>query len=207
MGLYATGGVIDNCFFKDNRTDSSDGQNTASVYLGGTATMVNCTVTGGWTRNYNGRGAGIHIGSASAKAVNCVAYGNYIGKGTITSTAVANFGASNYDRYFYCGAAFTNSSCATWTMLTDADFVNYSSFTGSTETQLKTYFSSAEYLAFDWHQKRKSQLIDRGTIDPAYRPADSSAVDLDGNLRVDDKTIDLGCWEVYSNQGFFIRLR
>ena len=207
MGLYATGGVIDNCFFKDNKTDSSDGQNSASVYLAGAVTMVNCTVTGGWARNFHGKGAGIHIASSSAKAVNCVAYGNYIGKGTITSTAVANFGNANYDRYFYCGAAFTNESCATWTMLTDADFVKYSSFTGSTEAQLKTYFGSEEYSTFNWHQTRHSQLIDRGTTDPAYRPADSSAVDLDGNLRVDDKTIDLGCWEVYSNQGFFIRLR
>ena len=139
--------------------------------------------------------------------MNCVAYGNYIGKGTITSSAVANFGAANYDRYFYCGAAFTNESCATWTMLTDADFVKYSSFTGSTEAQLKTYFGSEEYSTFNWHQTRHSQLIDRGTTNTDYRPADSSAVDLDGNLRVDDKTIDLGCWEVYSNQGFFIRLR
>ena len=207
MGLYATGGVIDNCFFKNNRTDSSDGQNTASVYLGGTATMVNCTVTGGWARNYNGRGSGICIGNANAKAVNCVAYGNYIGKGTITSSAVANFGAANYDRYFYCGAAFTNESCATWTMLTDADFVKYSSFTGSTEAQLKTYFDSEEYSTFDWHQARNSQLINSGTKSTDYRPAGSSAIDLDGNPRLQSKSIDLGCWEVPSGLGFRLFVR
>ena len=142
--------------------------------------------------------------------VNCVAYGNYAyysNPARVVNNLTSNCGNANLGRYFYCGAAFTNASCATWTMLTDADFVKYSSFTGSTEAQLKTYFGSEEYSKFDWHQRRKSRLIDRGTIDPAYRPADSSAVDLDGNLRVDDKTIDLGCWEVYSNQGFFIRPR
>ena len=207
MGLYATGGVIDNCFFKNNRTDSSDGQNTASVYLGGTATMVNCTVTGGWARNYNGRGSGICIGNANAKAVNCVAYGNYIGKGTITSSAVANFGAANYDRYFYCGAAFTNESCATWTVLTDADFVKYETFTGTTEAEFKTYFNSEEYSKFDWHQTRNSQLINSGTKSTDYRPAGSSVIDLDGNPRLQSKSIDLGCWEVPSGLGLRLFVR
>ena len=49
MGLYATGGTIDNCWFKDNRDDTSDdGRNDGSVCLDGAVTMVNCTVTGGW---------------------------------------------------------------------------------------------------------------------------------------------------------------
>ena len=50
MGLYASGGVIDSCFFKDNRDDNNNGRNYGSVYLYGTATMVNCTVTGGYSR-------------------------------------------------------------------------------------------------------------------------------------------------------------
>ena len=207
MGLYATGGTIDSCWFKDNKTDNSDGHNSASVYLNGAVTMVNCTVTGGWARNYNGKGSGIHINNAAAKVVNCVTYGNYIGKGAISSTAAANIGSANLDRYFYCGAAFTNASCATWTMLTDSDFVKYSSFTGTAEADLKTYFNSEEYATFDWHQKRRSQLIDKGTKDTAYRPADSVTLDLDGNPRVLNKSIDLGCWEVQSGLGFQIILR
>ena len=207
MGLYATGGTIDSCWFKDNKTDNSDGHNSASVYLNGAVTMVNCTVTGGWARNYNGKGSGIHINNAAAKVVNCVTYGNYIGKGTISSTAAANIGSANLDRYFYCGAAFTNASCATWTMLTDSDFVKYSSFTGTAEADLKTYFNSEEYATFDWHQKRDSQLIGRGTLDTAYRPADSVTRDLDGNERVLNRTIDLGCWEKMLSVGFFYILR
>ena len=92
-------------------------------------------------------------------------------------------------------------------MLTDSDFVKYSSFTGTAEADLKTYFNSEEYATFDWHQKRRSQLIDKGTKDTAYRPADSVTLDLDGNPRVLNKSIDLGCWEVQSGLGFQIILR
>ena len=195
MGLYATGGTIDSCWFKDHKTDNSDGNNSASVYLNGAATMVNCTVTGGWARNYKGKGSGIHIANASAKVVNCVAYGNYVGKGTISNTAVSNFGSGNFDRYFYCGSSFTNTSCATWTVLTDEDFVNYVTFTGTAEADLKTYFNSAAYASFDWHQRLSSAIVDGGTMDTAYRPEDSATLDLDGSNRVSGVSIDLGCWE------------
>ncbi len=200
MGLYASGGVIDNCFFKDNRSDHNDGNNSASVYISGTATMVNCTVTGGWNRNYYGTGSGIHIANAAAKVVNCIAYGNNIGKITITSTAAANFGSANLGRYFYCAAAFTNTSCATWTVLTDADFVNYKSFTGNAEADLFAYFNSEEYAAFDWHQNLDMPIVDRGTVDAAYRPADCAPLDFDGNERVSGASIDLGCWEYDQSQ-------
>ena len=195
MGLYATGGTIDSCWFKDHKTDNSDGHNSASVYLNGAVTMVNCTVTGGWARNYNGKGSGIHIANASARVVNCVAYGNYIGKGTISYTAAANFGSENLGRYFYCGSAFTNTSCATWTVLTDEDFLNYVTFTGTAEADLKTYFNSAAYASFDWHQRLSSAIVDGGTMDTAYRPEDSATLDLDGSNRVSGVSIDLGCWE------------
>ena len=200
MGLYASGGVIDNCFFKDNRSDNNDGNNSASVYISGTATMVNCTVTGGWNRNYYGTGSGIHIANAAAKVVNCIAYGNYIGKGTISSTATANFGSGNHSRYFHCAAAFTNASCATWTVLTDQDFVNYKSFTGNAEADLLAYFNSEEYATFDWHQRLDTPIVDCGTVDAADRPGDCAPLDLDGNERVSGASIDLGCWEYDQSQ-------
>ena len=205
MGLYASGGTIDSCFFKDNRDDNNDGRNYGSVCLAGTATMVNCTVTGGYSR-YD-TAAGIYVNAAAAKVVNCVAYGNYGNKSPIVNTAASNFGNKNLNRFYYCAAAFTNASCATWTVLTDADFVKYESFTGNTYTQLNTYMTSAEYATFDWHQKRDSQLIGRGTLDTAYRPADSVTRDLDGNERVLNRTIDLGCWEKMLSVGFFYILR
>ena len=174
--------------------------------------MVNCTVTGGLSRDYSGCGTGIYVKNANAKVVNCVAYGNYSYYRTnptyyATNSLASNCGNANLDRYFYCGAAFTNTSCATWTVLTDADFVNYSSCTGRTWAAVTTYLSSEAYSKFDWHQKRDSQLIGRGTRDPAYRPVDSSPLDLEGNRRIVGRTIDLGCWESQSGLGTQLILR
>jgi hypothetical protein len=201
MGLYATGGVIDSCFFKDNKTDSSDGQNSASVYLNGAVTMVNCMVTGGWSRNYNGKGSGIHINNASAKVVNCIAYGNYVvNKPYAYHTAAANIGSANYGRYFYCAAAFTNMSCATWKVLKDEDFVKYRTFSGTLLDELTAYLKSEEYAGFDWHPRLSSPLVEGGTTDPDYHPADGATLDLDGNLRVAGTSIDIGCWEYAQSQ-------
>jgi hypothetical protein len=212
MGLYATGGTIDNCWFKDNRDDTSDdGRNDGSVCLDGAVTMVNCTVTGGWSRDYEGHGTGIYIKNSAAKVVNCVAYGNYSYKRGTASPLLyslsSNCGNANMSRYFNCGSAFTNTSCATWTVLTDGDFVKYKTFTGTTWNEYNAYSTSEEYATFNWHQMRRSQLIGRGTLDTAYRPADSVTLDLDGNPRVLNRTIDLGCWEMDSNLGFRIIVR
>ena len=81
----------------------------------------------------------------------------------------------------------TNGQCATWTVLTDADFVDFPNG--------------------NLHQKRYSELVDHGTMDTAYRPADSSAIDLDGNERISGKSIDLGCWEVLTGIGSVYILR
>ena len=214
MGLYASGGTIDNCLFKDNRDDTSDdGRNHGGVCLNGAVTMVNCTVTGGWGRDYYGRGTGIYIMSEKARVVNCVAYGNYsyfrTSPSYLANTLSSNCGNSNLGCYFNCGSSFTNTSCATWTVLTDNDFVKYESFvvTGKTWTQLKEYSTSEEYASFDWHQKRGSQLIDKGTMDQMYRPADCSDIDLGGNPRVLNRSVDLGCWEIESSGGMRIIVR
>ncbi len=210
MALYATGGVIDNCFFKDNKDYNANGRNYGGVCLDGAVTMLNSTVTGSWALDYGGVGLGIYIKNANAKVVNCVAYGNYAyysNPARIVNNLTSNCGNANLGRYFYCGAAFTNASCATWKVLADSDFVKYETFTGTTFAQLDEYASSEEYSKFNWHQTRNSQLINSGTKSTDYRPAGSSAIDLDGNPRLQSKSIDLGCWEVPSGLGFQIILR
>jgi hypothetical protein len=210
LALYATGGVIDNCFFKDNKDYNANGRNYGGVCLDGAVTMLNSTITGSWAQDYGGVGLGIYIKNANAKVVNCVAYGNYAyysNPARIVNNLTSNCGKTNLDRYFYCGAAFTNASCATWTVLTDDDFVKYKTFSGTTFADLDTYASSEEYSKFDLRQKRNSQLIDRGTLDPAYFPEGVSPYDLSGNIRVEQRAIDLGCWEILSNIGFRIIVR
>ena len=195
MGLYATGGVVDSCFFKNNRDDNNNGRNYGSVYLDGAVTMVNCTVTGGYSRY--GEACGIVINNASAKVVNSIAYGNY---NTTSSTADSNFGNKNLGRYFHCASTVTNASCATWTVLKDEDFVNYRTYSPPTLrspdfSDLQAYLTSEEYENFDWRLRLTSSAIDAGTTDTAYRPADCATLDLDGNARVSGSSIDLGCWE------------
>ena len=85
--------------------------------------------------------------------------------------------------------------------------MNYSSCTGSTWAAITAYLSSEDYGKFDWHQKRRSQLIDYGTMDIDYRPADSVTRDLDGNPRIIGRRIDLGCWEVEAPGGIRIFVR
>ena len=182
-GVYASGGVVDSCLIKNNICyNKSTG---AGICAEGTAKVVNCTLAGNTASSYsNGAynySAGIYVNSANAMVVNCVIYGND------DNSANANFGTSNLNRFFYCGSSVTNASCATWTVLSDADFVSV--------------------VNGNWHQKRRSQLIGRGTLDTAYRPADRVTLDLDGNPRVLNRTIDLGCWEVESNLGFCIIVR
>ena len=173
VGAYLTGGVIDNCLIAGNTSG------IGALYLyGGKA--VNCTVAGNTARAAN-QCIGIYVSASSSSVVNCVAYSND------TNTAKANFGDKNLNRYYYCGSSVTNESCATWTVLTDADFVSDSSG--------------------NWRQRRTSKIVDRGTLDTSYRPADSSTTDLDGNPRKLNNSIDLGCWEVLTGIGsvYYIR--
>ena len=173
VGAYLTGGVIDNCLIAGNTSG------IGALYMyGGKA--VNCTIAGNSARA-TGKCIGVNVSNSGASVVNCVIYGND------DNSANANFGTSNLNRFFYCGSSVTNASCATWTVLSDADFVSVANG--------------------NWHQRGSSQLTDRGTVDTTYRPADCSTLDLDGNPRLLNKSVDLGCWEVESNLGFRIILR
>lgn len=163
----------------DNCLIAGNTSGIGALYMyGGKA--VNCTVAGNTARAAN-QCIGIYVSASSSSVVNCVAYSND------TNTAKANFGDKNLNRYYYCGSSVTNESCATWTVLEDKDFV--SARNGN------------------WHQKGTSKLIDCGTLDTTYRPADSSATDLDGNPRVLNKGIDIGCYEASTGIGsvYYIR--
>ena len=182
-GVYASGGVVDSCLMKNNICyNKSTG---AGICADGTAKVVNCTLAGNTASSYSSGAynysAGIYVNSANAMVVNSVIYGNG------DNSALSNFGTANLGRFFYCGSAVTNESCATWTVLTDADFVNVS--------------------AGNMRQKRDSRLIGRGTTDENYRPSDCSPLDLDGNERVINRRIDLGCWEVLTGIGSVYILR
>ena len=173
VGAYVTSGIIEDCLIAGNTSG------IGALYMDG-GKALNCTIAGNSARAA-GKCIGVYVNKNTASVVNCVVYSND------DNSANANFGTSNLNRFFYCGSSVTNASCATWTVLSDADFVSVANG--------------------NWHQRRYSNLIDRGTVDTTYRPADSSAIDLDGNVRVSGKSIDLGCWEVLTGIGSVYILR
>ena len=180
-GVYASGGIIDTCLVKDNagKKDTRCG----GLYVDGTAKAVNCTIAGNMPSKEGGDqvNAGLYVGSADATVANCVIYGNGDG------SARANFGDANLDRFFNCGSSVTNEICATWMVLTAVDFL--------------------DYAGGNLRQKRSSQIINHGTLDPACRPAGGATLDLDGNPRLNGRRIDLGCWEVSPCVGTLISVR
>ncbi len=72
-GIYAAGGVIDNCLITGCTSAHHPRANgNGAVCLMGAAKMVNCSVT----KNSSCFVSGVIVGSANASAVNCAVYGN-----------------------------------------------------------------------------------------------------------------------------------
>ena len=173
MAIYATGGTIDSCFFKDNKVDDNNSRSYYGVHLNGAVKLINCTITGGSSFREK-KGVGVYVGNSSATVVNCVIYGNG------DNSAAQNFGDTNLGRFFYCASAVAGSSGTEWKVLTDVDF--------------------ADFAGGDLRPKSGSQLVDHGTSDTQYRPEDCTTLDLDGNDRISGKEIDIGCWELDQSQ-------
>jgi hypothetical protein len=177
-GAYMTGGVIENCLLRNNNAGRG------AICMNGACQAVNCTVVSNIPLNLSNQGGigGIYVMNASASVVNCVIYGN-------GGTATAEWGNKNKERFFSCAfssdAVFTGAN-STVLNLTDAAFKN---FAGG-----------------DYRPKRGGALINAGD-NTLYSSYATSELDLDGNPRVLNGTIDLGCWEGASNVGFRIIVR
>ena len=177
-GAYMTGGVIENCLLRNNNAGRG------AICMNGACQAVNCTVVSNIPLILSNQGGigGIYVMSASASVVNCVVYGN-------GGTAMAEWGNKNEARFFSCAfsadAAFTGAN-STVLNLTDAAFKN---FAGG-----------------DYRPKRGGALINAGD-NTLYSTYATSELDLDGNERVLNRTIDLGCWEAGSSVGFCIIVR
>ena len=177
-GAYLTGGVIENCLVRDNKAGRG------AIYLdAASAKAVNCTIVGNTPVSGSGAGVGgVYVNNGSASVVNCVIYGN-------GGTATAEWGNKNAARFFSCAfaadAAYSGTA-STVLNLTDDAFKN---FAGG-----------------DYRPKRGGALINAGD-NTLYSSYATSELDLDGNERVSNRTIDLGCWEVESNVGFRIIVR
>ena len=122
------------------------------------------------------------MNSASALVVNCVVYGN-------GGSALAEWANKNAPTFYSCAfaadAAFTGAN-TTVTNLTDAAFKSVA--------------------AGDYRPRCRGVLFNAGDNE-RYASSATSALDLDGNPRIQGKIIDIGCYEAATGIGSVYYLR
>lgn len=177
--VFAMAGRMDSCLV-------SGGQNGEySVYVQGTAELVNCTIANNksaYTTVANH--SGVFVSGDTAKLVNCLFYQN-----GNSSSAVNNWGSAN-------GMAFSN--CAAQTEITDG-----------TNCQLVTAEQLADTATCVPKTRREakavgivSTLVDKGALVPKING--SYGLDLIGNPRRVGNNLDIGCYEVDGVGGLLI---
>ena len=171
-GVCAEGdAVVDSCLIYANGSDTRT--NGGGIYLAGNAVAVNCTLVDNTTDTAIAAGSGIYLGSATAKAVNCVMYGN-------GGTAASEFGGVNLDRFAYCASAVTNESCATWKVVDEKAFRDWS--------------RRAEDVA-GLRPRNGGALVDAGSTGAEYEACGGTATeDLRGYERISGRRLDIGCY-------------
>ena len=170
-GVCAEGdAVVDSCLIYANGNESRT--LGGGIYLGGSAVAVNCTIVDNAT-GPGVAGSGLYIGSSTARAVNCVMYGN-------GGTAVSEFGGVNPDRFAYCASAVMNESCATWKVVDETAFRDWSRRAEDT-TSLRP--------------RNGGVLVDAGSTGAEYEACGGTATeDLRGYERISGRRLDIGCY-------------
>ena len=170
-GVCAEGdAVVDSCLIYANGNESRT--LGGGIYLGGRAVAVNCTIVDNATGT-GVAGSGLYIASSNAKAVNCVIFGN----GGIEE---AEFGGVNPDRFVYCASSVTNESCATWKVID--------------ETAFRDWSRRAEDVA-GLRPRNDGVLVGSGSTSVEYEACGGMATeDLFGHERISGSCLDIGCF-------------
>ena len=159
--IYASGGLVEDCLIRLNTCRVYSG----SVYLAGTATLLNCTVT----ENTGSDNADVCVNSANASVVNCAIFGNVA---TTDTTGYGHVWRSHPERFFNCAA--------------DAEIEGG---TNCIEAENGGFKNAA---AGDFRITSASPCLDAGTDRVTYGAV--STTDLAGNPRSVD-AVDIGCYE------------
>ena len=169
-GVWASGGVIENCLIKDNRgkSYSADG----GVYLKGNAVAVNCTIVG---NTASSSPMGVGIGSGTARAVNCVIFGNGTAAGT-------EFGTANLAQYSYCASSDANAQATGWQVIDESAFRDYAQKDVKLKSLQPVRGGALHNTGSDW-----STYLGLGAV---------SKVDLLGQNRKGGRRLDIGCFEL-----------
>ncbi|MDR3339576.1 MAG: right-handed parallel beta-helix repeat-containing protein, partial [Candidatus Symbiothrix sp.] len=181
-GIYNSGGspTLTNLTFSGNTAENGGG-----IYSnGGSSTFTNVTISG---NRANTRGGGIHNSSSSSlKLTNSILWGNSAAAG---SNVYTNGGSLTYN----------------YSLLQDESLTGSGNLNGTLPTNDPLFASpaaasSAPTTTGNYRLKSTSPLIDKGNnglYESTTGRVLQSDVDLDGNPRLSDASIDLGAYEFF----------
>lgn len=212
--LYVTTGVvntadeclIDRCgFFNNAAGERKDADNKGgAIYLEGAGTMVNCAV-------FNNENGGIYLGSNAAKVINSTVTRNTASgidgtghevRNTVIwgNTTLSSDNASpafNHCAYPEANAEGASSGTNVYLAAKNNEEKGPHFSSPSLKTGFDTDFTLNEnnrYPLWTWEPMEATPLVDAGD-NQAYDEAGYGNVDLNGDPRVQNGTIDIGAFE------------
>ena len=184
LNVMAAGySVVENCLIANGVCNSTHeaAQDEGAVALKDNAKLINCTVV----NNFANRFSGVNILSGTARAINCVIYGNTV-RYESDARGNANDGWAN-------GVSKNNSNLGCYINCgTDLDTTRYSQLNATCFTVSAGDFVDA--ADENWTPHLNAVTRDAGS-DYATSGA-VSATDLAGNARVAGSSVDVGCYEL-----------
>ena len=184
-GVYATGGVVENCLVAGNGV-RGNGSYCGGIYAEGTARIVNCTVIDNTATVADGTGA--RIASKTAKICNTVVFNNGV-------DAAGEYGTANLTNYINCASGFANADGVNCKVIDETAFTDWAN-RGEDIANLKP----AKGLA--------NPLVGAGGKLADYTGfGATSMTDLLGASRFYGKRVDLGCIEGDAKPGMALLLR
>ena len=174
-GIYATRTDMDNVLVSNNASRGSGG----GIYLQSNCNLRNVTVVNNYAYTTSSNQGGIYISST---------YSNYIYNSILWGNR-NNYGPdqTNTGAYYYnCaieGLATANTA-GNYLLNAENEGVFGPKFVAPTEG------AGCAYSGGDWHLQQGSFCINRGNAGTVNEVAD-----LDGNTRVQQDTVDMGCYE------------
>ena len=190
-----------------------DGYVTSNIYMIGCSVMRNCLITNCYWRSVPGHfvnSAMFHCGVAGTNRIeNCTIAGNghFSGDSDATGVWVKGTGVVLRNNIIWGNKAF-NGAVANYEFADDASLASASleyndtkpAFTaGMGNTSVDPMFVGADSCNY---RCRYSYCVDAG----GNQEWMAHAVDLDGNARVINSRVDMGCYEHEAQSGFVCRM-
>lgn len=183
-GVYATGGWVSHSIIRDNYAYAGGGASTdlgvAGIFLD------NCLIYGNYAQN-----AGGGIATYQATIVNCTICDNSVGTGTALMTGGGAYGGALRNCIVYFNSATTSNNIYLGTYGASAYYCCSPEGTGNNPLTVNPQF--LDRPNYNYRLAITSECSGAGNTSYA---TGLDAYDLDGNPRIKDGLIDMGCYEL-----------